>query len=305
VTEHSHLLVDRVGAEGRVLRITLNRPEVLNALAPATFGELRTALEEAEVDPDIRVIILRGSGRAFSVGHDLGNDQLDESAFTPDARFRTRDEAARRLPLHIATELRQITDIMLYFWRIPKVTIVEAHGYCLGGGFELAMMADLVVASDDCLFGHPAHRGVGVARNAMILPLVMGMRKAKELFYTGDGVTGQRAVELGMINYSWPAETLASRTLALADRVGNLSSDHLGALKTAMNSFYENMGIYGSVYSSTRMDAMSQFTESAHAWQELLETKGVKGAVAHRDGAYADYSTTPPSDEALPSPPTV
>jgi enoyl-CoA hydratase len=290
---YEHIVVRRAGTAGRILTIVFNRPEVLNALSAQTFKELQAALQSVETEPDVRVIILKGAGRAFSAGHDIGAADLSDSSYVDGARFKSSDEGGKPLPLNFAAALRQITDIMLYFWRIPKVTIVQTHGYCLGGGLEIAMMADLVVSSNDCLFGHPAHRGVGVARNAMLFPLVMGMRKAKELFYTGDTFNGVDAERMGIINYAWPGAELDMRTMELAERVGNLSSDHLAALKAAMNQFYENMGLYSSVYSATRLDAMAQLTESAYSWQSNLANLGLKRALELRDAPYAklDIST--------------
>ena len=150
------------------------------------------------------------------------------------------------------------------------------------------MMADLVVAADDANMGHPGHRGLGVARNGMILPLVIGMRRAKELSYTGEYITGEEAERIGMINYAWPEAELEERTIAFADRIAIASADHLGILKVNMNRFYENMGIYSSVRSSTEQDAMAQFTEFAYGWQDQLQENGLKAALAWRDGPYEE-----------------
>jgi enoyl-CoA hydratase len=182
----------------------------------------------------------------------------------------------------------------MYFWNMAKVTIAQIHGYALAGGCELAMMADLVTAADDAQLGHPGLRGLGTSRTGVIWPLVIGMRKAKELYYTGDSVTGAEAERIGMINYSWPKEQLEERTIAMADRIANLSADHLAILKLNMNRFYENMGIYSSVRSSTDMDAAAQFTQQSYAWQDKMRESaeagtGLKAALDWRDGPYRDY----------------
>jgi enoyl-CoA hydratase len=187
--------------------------------------------------------------------------------------------------------MQQITDIHLYFWNMAKVTVAQVHGHCVAGGCELAMMADLVVAADDAQLGHPGLRGLGTSRTGVIWPLVMGMRKAKELYYTGDSIPGSEAAEIGMINYAWPGAELEARTLALADRIANMSADHLAILKLNMNRFYENMGIYASVRSSTDMDAMAQMTEHAYAWQDQMREKGLKGALEWRDTPYRGSDT--------------
>lgn len=292
-TEYEHLYIDRVGTDDRVARITLNRPEKLNAFAPQTMGEFDSALRDLEADSTARVIIVRGAGRAFSVGHDLSGTNLRVDPSSAERTYRIRDEAGRPLTFNHGVNLGKGTAVQMFFWRMAKITIVQAHGYCLAGGMEFAMMGDLVTASEDCLFGHPGHRAVGVARNAMILPMVIGMRKAKELFYTGDAIDGVQAEKLGLINYAWPAGELEEKTIALADRIANQSADFLGTLKLAANRFYENMGIDSSVSTATHLDATIQHTESAYAFREKLVNEGLKAALQYRDGPYGDYGAAP------------
>ena len=187
--------------------------------------------------------------------------------------------------------MQQITDIHMYFWNMAKITIAQVTGYAIAGGCELAMMADLVVADEDAQLGHPGLRGLGTSRTGVIWPLVIGMRKAKELYYTGENVTGREAAEIGMINYAWPKEKLEGNTLALADRIGNMTADQLAILKVNMNRFYENMGIYSSVRSSTDLDAAGQFTEFGYQWQDKMQEEGLKGALQWRDGPYRGTDT--------------
>jgi enoyl-CoA hydratase len=291
-----NLAIDRVGTDGRVARITLNRPEKMNALSQELLFELNDALHDLEADDTARVIILRGAGRTFSAGYDLTPPQ-GRGADAVVRRHKSVDEKGRRLAMGIRTGMQQITDIQMYFWNMAKVTIAQIHGYALAGGCELAMMADLVVASEDAQMGHPGVRGLGVARNGVIWPLVIGMRKAKELYYTGASISGKEAAEIGMINYAWPKEELEERTIEWADRFANLTADHLAILKVNMNRFYENMGIYSSVRSSTDLDAMGQFTGEAYLWQDHVRESmekgtGLKGALDWRDGRYRDYRQT-------------
>lgn len=133
----------------------------------------------------------------------------------------------------------------------------------------------------------PGLRGLGTARNGCIWPLVIGMRKAKELYFTGDTVTGVEAADIGMINYAWPAAELEEKTLAFAERIAILSSDHLALLKLTMNRFYENMGIHSSIRSATEQDVMAQMTEFAYEFGRKFEEDGMKAAVEWRDRPYA------------------
>jgi enoyl-CoA hydratase len=287
-----NLELDRVGTDGRVGRITLNRPEKMNSLSQELYFEMNEALHDYEADDSVRVIILKGAGRTFSAGYDLTPARGGADGVV--RRHKAVDDKGRRLMMGIRTGMQQITDIQMYFWNMAKVTIAQVHGYALAGGCELAMMADLVTAADDSQFGHPGIRGLGVARNGVIWPLVIGMRKAKELYYTGSSISGAEAEKIGMINHSWPAAELEARTTAWADMLANLSADHLAILKLNMNRFYENMGIYSSVRSSTDLDAAGQFTQQSYAWgdknREAREAGGgLKEALAWRDGPYRDY----------------
>ena len=290
MAEYENLLMDRAGTDDRVGIITLNRPEKLNALSQELLYDFDAALHDMEADHTIRVIVVKGAGRAFSAGYDLTPSQKT-GADAVVRRHRGVDDKGRRLLMGIRTGMQQITDIHMYFWNMAKVTIAQVHGYAVAGGCEMAMMADLVVAADDAQLGHPGLRGLGTSLTGVIWPLVIGMRKAKELYYTGENVTGTEAEEIGMINYAWPKEELEDRTLAFADRLANISADHLAILKVNMNRFYENMGIYSSVRSSTDLDAAGQFTEFSYDWQEKMREEGLKDALQWRDGPYRETDT--------------
>ena len=290
MAEYENVLMDRAGTDDRVGIITLNRPEKLNALSQELLYDFDAALHDMEADHTIRVIVVKGAGRAFSAGYDLTPSQKT-GADAVVRRHRGVDDKGRRLLMGIRTGMQQITDIHMYFWNMAKVTIAQVHGYAVAGGCEMAMMADLVVAADDAQLGHPGLRGLGTSRTGVIWPLVIGMRKAKELYYTGENVTGTEAEEIGMINYAWPKEELEDRTLAFADRLANISADHLAILKVNMNRFYENMGIYSSVRSSTDLDAAGQFTEFSYDWQEKMREEGLKDALQWCDGPYRETDT--------------
>lgn len=286
MADYENLIVDRVGTDERVGRITLNRPEKLNVLSKGLLFELNDVLHDMEADHSIRVIILRGAGRAFCAGYDLTG-----GGGGPKRRYKGGDDKGRMLIMGVRTSMQQITDIQMYFWNMAKVTVASLHGYAVAGGCELAMMADLVVAAEDTQIGHPGHRGLGVARNGVIWPLVIGMRKAKELSYTGENILATEAERIGMINYAWPKDELEDRTIAFADRLATMSADHLAILKLNMNRFYENMGIYSSVRSSTEQDAMAQMTEFAYEWRDQFAQNGFKAALKWRDDPYRDTDT--------------
>ena len=283
MSAYENLLVDRTGTGDRIARVTLNRPRRANALSDDLIIDLNECLHELEADHEVRVVVLKSAGRGFSGDYDLAETPSDH----PRAhRFKEVDEQSRSLMANMRASYQKGSDLLLYFWSMQKVTIAQLHGFALAGGCELAMMADLVVASDDCSIGHPGLRGLGTARNDCIWPLVMGMRKAKELYYTGDSVTGSEAADFGMINHAWPSAELEEKTLAFAERIAIMSSDHLAMLKLTMNRFYENMGIYSSIRSATEQDVMAQMTEFAYDFVRKFEEEGMKAAIDWRDRAY-------------------
>ena len=275
---------------GTICRITLNRPEKINALSQELLFELNEALHDAEGDPQSRVVILRGAGRTFSAGYDLTPSRTGEQRRV----YPAMDMKERRLIGGMRTNMQQITDIQLYFWNMAKVTIAQVHGYAIAGGCELAMMADLVYAAADAQFGHPGTRGLGTPRNGCIWPLVMPMRHVKELMYTGDSIPATRAEEIHMINKAVPKDQLESFVLAQAKRIAFQHGDSLAIHKHQVNRFYEHMGIYPAMRAANDFDAMYQFTGFAYAWQDKMREAmtsggGLKEALAWRDGPYGDY----------------
>ena len=283
--EYNTLILERLGSESRLARITLNRPEKMNALTGELFTELNDCLHDLEADQSCRVIILRGAGRCFSAGYDLTPRRERRPG---ERRYQTVDGKNRTLMMNVRTSMQQVTDVQMYLWNMAKITIAQLHGYALAGGCELAMMTDLVVAAEDTQIGHPGLRGLGTARNGNIWPLVMSMRKAKEYYYTGDSMSGAEAAELEMINYAWSKAELDANTIAFAERIANGSADHLAVLKLTMNRFYENMGIYSSVRSATEQDALAQMTEWTYRFGESVREGGLKHAFVTRDEPYRD-----------------
>lgn len=277
--DYNTILLERLGTEDRLARITLNRPDAMNSLSQELWNELSECLRDLEADQGCRVIILRGAGKCFSAGHDLADR-------TGARQHKMHDDKGRPLLMNVRTSMQQVTDHYMHYWNLAKITIAQIHGSALAGGCEFAMMSDLVVSSENAKIGHPGHRGLGTARNGNIWPLVMGMRKAKEYYYTGDTMSGAEAAEMGMINYAWPEEDLERFTLQLADRIANGSADHLAMLKMTMNRFYENMGIYSSVRSATEQDAMAQMTEWSYETNELFREKGLRDGFRARDAPY-------------------
>jgi enoyl-CoA hydratase len=285
--DFENLMYEKYGADNRIARITLNRPEKMNSLSHDLLGEFRRALEEAEDDPEVRVIVVKGAGRTFSAGYDL----------TPGPRRQypaMQGGQQRRSVATIRNNMSRVTDLQMYLFNISKPTIAQVHGYAIAGGTEFAMMHDIVIAADDAKFGHPGVRGLGTSRTCAIWPLVIGMRKTYELMYTGDSIDAVEAERIGMINKAVPGDQLEATVQRWAERIGNQTGDSLATIKRSINTFYENMGIYSSVHTATDTDAMYQFTGQSYLWQEKVAEAfksggGLKEALAWRDEPYGDY----------------
>ena len=219
---------------GAVLRITANRPAVLNAQSRVMILELDEAFRAASEDAGTRVIIVAGAGQHFSAGHDLGSPEELE------------DQKAHPVGPGIAENLKRLSELYLETclrWRdVPKPTIAQVQGYCIMGGLMLASCCDLIIAADDALFADRAVRWGGSHVQYFTMPWDLGPRKAKEYLFTGDYVDARTALDLGLVNRVVEREKLAEATLELAQRIA-LQDPY--ALKLAKASVNETMDIQG------------------------------------------------------------
>src|SRR5258706_7005867 len=219
---------------GAVLRITANRPEVLNAQSRVMILELDEAFRAASDDDAIRVIIVAGAGAHFSAGHDLGSpDELEDQKAHPVGPG-LPENLKRLSELYLETCLR---------WReVPKPTIAQVQSYCIMGGLMLASCCDLIIAADDALFADRAGRCGGAHVQYFSMPCDLVPRKAKEYLFTGDYIDASTALDLGLVNRVVPRAKLADAPLELA---GRIALQDPFALKLAKASVNETMDIHG------------------------------------------------------------
>lgn len=265
--------------EGPVARLTLNRPDKLNAVNKAMLADLNAALDRAEADEQVRVILVDGAGRAFSAGFDLDMGVSDELLnATPE---QTRDIMRR--------ELRHDFDLIMRFWDSPKVTIAAVHGFCLGSALEIALACDLTVSSEDCRFGAPEVQfGSGIV--AMLWPWVCGPKRAKELLLTGtDRITARQAEAWGLVNRVVAAEELhvAARELALSVAQNDQLAVRL--TKRAINHSYDAAGMRQALREALELDVEIESTETpeSRAFNDMMEQQGVRAAIAWRRSQFA------------------
>lgn len=277
--EFKTIIYDRYGTDDRIGRITLNRPEKLNALSAELLSEMEAALAAAAWDDDVRVIVIRGSGRGFGAGYDL----------TPRPGGGGSGGGSRRSWMTAARkDLQEGARRQLFLFNLPKVTIAQVHGYCLAGSCEYAMMTDLVIAAEDAKIGHPGIRGLGHPRNSCLWPMIIGMRKAKELMYTGDSISGIEAAEIGMINKAVPGDKLEEEVTKLAERIANQAADSLAIHKEAINRWYQTMGMEASIMAAADYDYLYGSSTSAVELREKINELGLKEGFTWRDTPYND-----------------
>jgi enoyl-CoA hydratase len=226
-------------ADGAIARIRLNRPKKLNAINAEMLDGLTAALDRAEADENIRVVLLSGEGRVFSAGFDLDIGAPAEGV---------------SLAEHTRRELRRDFDLIMRFWDCPKPTIAAVHGYCLGSSMEITAVCDITVAADDCLFGAPEVRfGSGIV--CLILPWVIGLKQAKELLLTGDDkVDALRAASMGLINKVVPADRLVTETDAIAQRIAANNETAVRLTKRAIQRSVEIAGLRDALDQALQLD---------------------------------------------------
>ena len=224
--------------DGRA-RITLNRPEKLNALSLKLQSELNEALWEADNNTDVHCVILRGAGRAFSAGYDL----TGADGNIPVSRVQSSENSYRggRSIDDDAWQLERSQRYRMALFDMHKPVIAQVHGYCLAGGTDVALLTDMIICADDALFGFPPARDLGALPNNMWLYNV-GPQWAKRLMLTGDSITGAEAQQIGLVLKAVPKEHLEYEVEQLADRLCKIDPDLLSTNKRIINMGLELMG---------------------------------------------------------------
>jgi enoyl-CoA hydratase len=282
--------------EDGVATITLNRPERLNTIVPPMPQELEAAVHRATADGQVKVIVLRGAGRAFCAGFDFGDGfhHWDEELTTDGKWDPGKDFAVAASP-----SLGSVPRFMS-LWRSPKPVIAQVHGWCVGGGSDLALCADLVIASEDARIGTPYSRMWGCYLTGMWL-YRLGLTRAKEYALTGKPLSGAQAADVGLINAAVPFARLEQEVARRARELTGIPASQLAAMKLIVNQAYENMGLASTQLLGPVLDGLMRNTPDAGAFIELAEREGVLGAVGRRDGPFGDYSQAPPHERPDPA----
>jgi enoyl-CoA hydratase len=283
-------------ADGPVATITFNRPDRLNTIVPPMPDELEAAVHRAERDPAVRVIVLRGAGRAFCAGFDFagGFHHWDEM-MSSDGEW----DPGKDFVMATSQTVGPVPKFMS-LWRCPKPVIAMVHGWCVGGGSDMALCADLVIASEDARIGTPYARMWGCYLTGMWL-YRLGLTRAKEFALTGRNLSGREAADIGLINRAVPFADLQATVDAEAQRLAAVPPSQTAAMKLVVNQAYENMGLASTQALGPILDGLMRNTPEALRFIKVAEDEGVGAVVAERDGPWGDYSAGPADAQPDPS----
>lgn len=257
----------------RVCRITLNRPRLLNAINREMPGEIRRAVEAANSDPRVHVIVLAGAGRAFCAGYDLKafaeaeNDVIQDMPWDPMLDYRI---------------MKGWTDDFFSLWRSYKPVICKVHGYAVAGGSDIALCADLVLMAEDAKIGYMPSRVWGCPTTAMWV-YRLGAEKAKRMLLTGDTIDGRTAKQWGLVFDAVPAKKLDEAVEKLAARIAGVPQNQLMMQKLMINQAYENMGLANTQMIATLFDGITRHSPEGVWFKQYAERHGFHEAVRWRD----------------------
>jgi enoyl-CoA hydratase len=266
-------------------RITLNRPEKLNALSLELQQELHDALWEADNDTRVHAVIIRGAGRAFSAGYDL--TPLGNRRPAPEGDHYTAVYRGARTFDDDAWQLERAQRLRMAIFDMHKPVVAQVHGYCLAGGTDIAFLCDIVIAAEDAVIGFPPARAMGALPNQMWV-YHCGPQWTKRLFLTGDTITGAEAAKIGLVLKAVPANLLAQEVEGLVDRMAMIDTDLLSANKRIVNLALELMGARTMQRLGAENDARAHLAPSVREFGRIAAEQGLKAALHWRDAKFGD-----------------
>ena len=270
------LRIDQHAENPRIARLLLNRPERLNAINDETPRELRAAVDWANANPEVHVIVVEGAGKGFCGGYDLahfGEGQIDHPC---------QQEKTPWDPMVDYAYMKRNTDDFMSLWRSPKPTIAKVHGAAVAGGSDIALCCDLLVMSNDARIGYMPTRVWGCPTTAM-WTYRLGPARAKQLMFTGDVIDGRKAVDWGLANESVPFAELEAATLRLAQRIAGVPSSHLAMHKMVVNQIMLAMGLEQAQSMATVFDGITRHNPEGMWFRRYAQAEGFKEAVRLRD----------------------
>ena len=272
--------------DGRIARITLNRPEVMNAINDAMPGDLAAAVARADADPGVHVMVLSGAGKGFCSGYDL----------TFYAEGNGSGAATQEMPWDPIQDYRfmwENTQAFMSLWRAVKPVICKVHGFAVAGGSDIALCADLTIMADDAEIGYMPARVWGCPTTAMWV-YRLGAERAKRMLFTGDRITGKEAAEMGLVMQSVPAADLDKTIDGLAARMATVPVNQLAMQKLVINQAIEQTGLMQTQRLATIFDGITRHSPEGLNFKSRAEDAGWKQAVEERDSGSFDWTANRP-----------
>jgi enoyl-CoA hydratase len=285
--------------QGRIAIITLNRPEKFNAIRPPLPEELAQAIAEANADGEVRVIVLKAAGKAFCAGFDFSEDLEHFSGWSGQPASETWDPGKDMMT--VLSPFAGPVPKFMSIWRSPKPVIAQVHGWCVGGGSDMALLCDVIIASEDARFGTPYSRVWGCYLTGMWV-YRLGLTRTKLLALTGDNISGKEAAEIGLINKAVPLEKLEGEVQYWTDRMAQCPTSQLAAMKLIVNQAFDNMGLLNTQVLGSILDGYMRHTPEGLQFVKAAKEKGVAAAIAERDAPFGDYSQAPLAEKPIGAP---
>jgi len=270
-----------------VRSIVLCRAAEYNTITPALRDELAAAIDEADVDRHVHVILLRADGPAFCAGYGL------DWAVDAQAAERAAGEAGTRRAWDSVGDLQMMgrfVETYLKLWYARKPTIAAVQGWCIGGGTDMVLCADLIVAAEGARFGYPPSRVWGTPTTAMWV-YRLGFERAKRYLLTGDEIPARTAADIGLVLEVVPDDALQAHAFGLAQRMARVPVSQLVMLKLLVNQTAENMGLTASRTLGTLFDGIARHTQEGLDFVRRAEEVGFRQAVRERDDPFGDYGS--------------
>ena len=264
--------------------IVLTRAAEYNTITPALRDELADAIDRADADPAVRVILLRAEGPAFCAGYGLDWSTRAQAEEASGPNRRAWDSIS---------DLRMIgrfVDTYMKLWYASKPTIAAVQGWCIAGGTDMVLCADMVIAGESARFGYPPSRVWGTPTTAMWV-YRMGLEKAKRYLLTGDEISAAEAARIGLILESVPDDELQDHAMAFARRMAQVPTTQLVMLKLLCNQTAENMGLASTRTLGSLFDGIARHTQEGLDWVARAQEVGFRQAVRERDDPFGDYGS--------------
>mgnify|MGYP001825723438 CR=1 FL=1 len=273
-------------SDGRIGRIMLNRPDVLNAIDDEVPQQLADCVARANADDDVHVIVLSGAGRAFCAGYDL-------KAYAETAGENSVTQEMPWDPMKDYAFMKRNTDLFMSLWRSYKPVVCKVHGYAVAGGSDIALCCDLVAMADDAEIGYMPTRVWGCPTTAMWV-YRLGAEGAKRMLLTGDRINGREAERIGLVHKSVPPQELDAYVENLAARISTVPTNQLMMQKLVINQAIDAMGLANTQMMATVFDGITRHSPEGLNFKHRAEDVGWKQAVRERDLGTYDWTRDRP-----------